>query len=90
MHPEIRSHAELREICLRELRSCKGFERVDEILIQPRIAQTGGSNWTLAGFRPRVANAALRGARGAIDQLRRSYELRAEVAADDRQEHRLP
>jgi hypothetical protein len=81
MHREIRSHAELREICLRALRSCEGFERVDEILIQPRVAPSGGSNWTLAGFRPRVGNAALRGARGAIDQLRRSYELSADAAA---------
>jgi hypothetical protein len=89
MHREIRSHAELREICLRELRSCEGFERVDEILIQPRVTPGGGSNWTLAGFRPRVGNAALRGARGAIDQLRRSYELRAEPPADmpDRKAH---
>ncbi len=75
MQREIRSHAELREICLRALRSHEGFEQVDEILIQPRAAPAGGSNWTLAGFRPRVGNAALRGARGAIDQLRRSYEL---------------
>jgi len=79
MQREARSHAELREICLQALRSCEGFEQVDEILIQPRVAQTGGSNWTLAGFRPRVGNAALRGARGAIDQLRRSYELSSEA-----------
>jgi hypothetical protein len=78
MQREIRSHAELREICLRALKSCEGFERVDEILIQPRVAP-GGSNWTLAGFRPRVGNAALRGARGAIDRLRSSYELNAET-----------
>lgn len=81
MQREIRSHAQLREICLQALKSCEGFERVDEILIQPRVAQSGGSNWTLAGFRPRVGNAALRGARGAIDELRRSYELRVEPAA---------
>jgi hypothetical protein len=79
MQREIRSHAELREICLRALKSCEGFERVDEILIQPRVAPTGGTNWTLAGFRPRVGNAALRGARGAIDRLRSSYELNAET-----------
>jgi hypothetical protein len=78
MQREVRSHAELREICLRALRSCEGFEQVDEILIQPRVAPSGGSNWTLAGFRPRVRNAALRGARGAIDELRRSYVLSAE------------
>lgn len=84
MEREIRSHAELREICLQTLRSCEGFEQVDEILIQPRTAQMGGSNWTLAGFRPRVGNAALRGARAAIDQLRRSYELSAESASDAR------
>ena len=78
MEREIRSHAELRDICLRALKSCEGFERVDEILIQPRAAPSGGTNWTLAGFRPRVGNAALRGARDAIDQLRRSYELSPE------------
>lgn len=75
MPGQIRSHSELREICLNALKSCEGFERVDEILIQPRPTPGGGSNWTLAGFRPRVHNAALRGARGAIDQLRRSYQL---------------
>jgi hypothetical protein len=80
MQREIRSQAELREICLRALKSYEGFERVDEILIQPRAASSGDSNWTLAGFRPRVGNAALRGARGAIDQLRRSYELSSEPA----------
>jgi hypothetical protein len=79
MQREVRSHAELREICLRALKSYEGFERVDEIMIQPRVAPGGGSNWTLAGFRPRVGNAALRGARGAIDQLRSSYELSAET-----------
>lgn len=79
MQREIRSHAELREICLQALKSCEGFEQVDEILIQPRLSQMGGSNWTLAGFRPRVGNAALRGARDAIDQLRRSYELSIEA-----------
>jgi hypothetical protein len=83
MQREIRSHAELREICLRALKSYEGFEQVDEILIQPRVAPAGGSNWTLAGFRPRVDNAALRGARGAIDQLRRSYELSSELPAAD-------
>jgi hypothetical protein len=83
MQRQIRSHAELREICLRALKSHEGFEQVDEILIQPRVAPAGGSNWTLAGFRPRVDNTALRGARGAIDQLRRSYELSSELPAAD-------
>lgn len=85
MQREIRSHAELREICLRALKSYEGFEQVDEILIQPRVAPAGGSNWTLAGFRPRVDNTALRGARGAIDQLRRSYELSSKSAAGSAQ-----
>jgi hypothetical protein len=84
MPGEIRSHAELREICLRALKSYEGFERVDEILIQPRVASAGGSNWTLAGFRPRVCNSALRGARDAIDQLRRSYQLSAAEARADK------
>ncbi len=84
MSSEIRSHAELREICLQTLKSCEGFERVDEILIQPRVPPAGGTNWTLAGFRPRVGNAALRGARGAIDHLRRSYQLSAADATADK------
>jgi len=81
MSCEIRSHAELREICLKTLKSYEGFERVDDILIQPRTHEDGGSNWTLAGFRPRVHNTALRGARGAIDHLRSTYRLSAADAS---------
>jgi hypothetical protein len=80
MPRELRSQAELREICLDALRSHEGFENVDDILIQPRDASAGGTNWTLAGFRPRVDNAALRGARDVISQLCHSYQLRVSDA----------
>jgi hypothetical protein len=86
MSRELRSQAELREICLDALRSREGFENVDDILIQPRDASAGGTNWTLAGFRPRVDNAALRGARDVIGQLCRSYQLRA-VDAEHENSH---
>lgn len=75
MQRELRSHAQLRDICLRTLKSCEGFEQVDEILIQPRDAHSGGPNWALAGFRPRVANDALRAARNTIYELQQSYAL---------------
>ncbi len=81
MPRELRSEAELREICLRALRRKEGFEKIDDILIQPRDASAGGTNWMLASFRPRVDNTALRGARDVIDHLRRSYQLRASDAA---------
>ncbi|MEJ0049713.1 MAG: hypothetical protein WDN02_00590 [Methylovirgula sp.] len=80
MPREFRSQAELREICLDALRGREGFENVDDILIQPRDASAGGTNWTLAGFRPRVDNAALRGARDVISELCRSYQLRVSDA----------
>ncbi len=83
MPRELRSQAELRQICLHALRSHEGFENVDDILIQPRDSLSGGTNWMLAGFRPRVDNAALRGARDVIDRLRRSYQLRAADAEDE-------
>lgn len=76
MPRQLRSQAELRKICLDALRCQDGFENVDEILIQPRDAVAGGTNWMLAGFRPRVDNKALRSARDVIDRLRRAYELR--------------
>ena len=82
MPRELRSQAELREICLRALRRKAGFEKIDDILIQPRDASCGGTNWMLAGFRPRVDNTALRGARDVIDHLRRSYQLRDSGAGD--------
>lgn len=77
MQREIRSQAQLRDICLRTLKSCQGFELVDEILIQPRDPRAGGANWTLAGFRPRVANNALRAARTTIQNLQTTYQLDA-------------
>ncbi len=77
MQRELRSHAQLRDICLRRLKSCEGFEQVDEILIQPRDPHAGGPNWALAGFRPRVANDALRAARGTIYELQQAYALDA-------------
>lgn len=75
MQREIRSHAQLREICLKTLKACEGFEQVDEILIQPRDPHADGPNWALAGFRPRVANDALRAARNTIYELQRNYAL---------------
>jgi hypothetical protein len=77
MRRVIRSNTELQAICLRSLKACPGFERVSEILIQPRTAHAGGANWTLAAVRPRVDNEALRGARSIIDRLQRSYQLSA-------------
>ena len=76
MHRVVRS-SELQAICLRSLKACPGFERVNEILIQPRTVYAGGANWTVAAVRPRVDNDALRGARQTIDLLQRSYKLAA-------------
>lgn len=84
MKRKIRSQAQLRDICLQTLKSCEGFEQVDEILIQPRDPHADGPNWTLAGFRPRVANDALRAARDTIYELQRCYELDAADAAIDK------
>lgn len=75
MRRMIRSNAELQAICLQSLKACPGFERVSEILIQPRTSCSGGANWTLAAVKPRVDNTALRGARATIDYLQRSYQL---------------
>jgi hypothetical protein len=77
MRRVIQSSAELQAICLQSLKTCPGFERVNEILIQPRNACSGGANWTLAAVKPRVDNDALRGARATIDLLQRSYQLDA-------------
>jgi hypothetical protein len=82
MPRQLRSQAELREICLHALRCQDGFENVDDILIQPRDTAAGGTNWLLAGFRPRVDNKSLRSARDVIDRLRRAYELRVDEEAD--------
>jgi len=75
MYRVVTSNAELQAICLRSLKACPGFERVNEILVQPRTVCAGGANWTLAAVRPRVDNDALRGARATIDRLQRSYQL---------------
>ncbi len=69
------SFAVLQEVCLRRLKQCEGFEMVKEVLVQPRENPVGAPNWTLAAVRPRVDNNSLRGARGAIDFLQRTYQL---------------
>ena len=80
MPRELRSQAELCEICLRILRRQAGFEDIGDILIRPCPPEGDGANWAFAGFRPRVDNSTLRRARGVIDRLRSSYQLRAEAA----------
>ena len=75
---EVRSSAELQEVCLRTLKKCPGFERVDAILIQPRENTAnieGAANWTVAAVRPRVDNQFLRGARETIGLLQQTYQL---------------
>ena len=75
MTREVCSSSQLQKICLAKLKTCPGFEHVDEILIQPRETLQGGTNWTLAAVRPRVHNNVLRAARGTIETLQKSYEL---------------
>jgi hypothetical protein len=77
---EVRSSAELQDVCLRTLKQCPGFERVDTILIQPRENAEGAANWTVAAVRPRVDNRSLRGAREMISFLQKTYELHPEDA----------
>jgi hypothetical protein len=77
---EVRSSAELQEVCLRMLKQCPGFERVDAILIQPRENAEGAANWTVAAVRPRVDNRYLRGARETIGLLQQTYQLNPEDA----------
>ena len=72
---EIRSSAELQEVCLQTLRQCPGFERVDAVVIQPRDSVEGAANWTVAAIRPRVDNRYLRGARETIGFLQQTYRL---------------
>ena len=77
---EVRSSAELQEVCLRMLKKCPGFERVDAILIQPRDTSAhddleGAANWTVAAVRPRVDNQILRSARETIGLLQQTYQL---------------
>jgi len=72
---EVRSSAELQEVCLRTLKKCPGFERVDAIVIQPRDNIEGAANWTVAAVRPRVDNQFLRGARETIGLLQQTYQL---------------
>jgi hypothetical protein len=77
---EVRSSAELQEVCLRTLKQCPGFEQVNEILIQPRDNTEGFANWTLAAVRPRVDNHSLRAARETIGFLQQTYRL---IPADE-------
>ena len=72
---EVRSSAELQEVCLRTLKQCPGFEQVNEILIQRRDNAEGSANWTLAAVRPRVDNRSLRAARETIGFLQQTYRL---------------
>jgi len=82
MTREIRSSSELQAIILESLKECPGFEKTQDIQIQPREQCEGGTNWTLASVRPRVDSKILRGARQTIDYLQRSYELNeVDVAA---------
>jgi hypothetical protein len=78
---EVRSISSLQGICLQSLKQVPGFEMVNEILIQPREALEGGTNWTLAAVRPRVGNQVLREARGTIQMLQTNYELTPEDAS---------
>ncbi|MCI0599651.1 MAG: hypothetical protein L0Y60_09035 [Beijerinckiaceae bacterium] len=71
----LRSPADLQQICLWTLKQCPGFERVNEILIQPRNGIAGSANWTLAAVRPRVDNHSLRAARETIGRLQQTYQL---------------
>lgn len=75
VHREVRSSVELQEECLRALKQCDGFERVNRILIQPRESAEGSANWTLAAIRPPVDNCTLRAARETIGLLQRTYRL---------------
>ena len=75
MSRESCSSERLQAICLQSLKICPGFERVDEVVVQPRVTMEGGANWTLAAVRPRVDNKVLRSARDTIESLRDSYEL---------------
>jgi hypothetical protein len=74
---EVRSSVELQEVCLRTLKQCPGFERVNEIMIQSRDSAAGSANWTLAAVRPRVDNHSLRAARETIGFLQQTYRLSA-------------
>jgi hypothetical protein len=72
---KVRTSSELQEVCLRTLKKCPGFERVNAILIQPRDNIEGAANWTVAAVRPRVDNQFLRGARETIGLLQQTYQL---------------
>ena len=72
---EVRSSVELQEVCLRTLKQCPGFERVNEIMIQSRDSAEGSANWTLAAVRPRVDNHSLRAARETHKRVSRSLGL---------------
>lgn len=85
---EVRSRVEIQVACLEALQHCRGFEQVKEILVQPREANEGLSNWTLAAVRPKVRNDALRSARGTIEALQRAYRLRATEEQPPRRQRR--
>ncbi|MGD0636002.1 MAG: hypothetical protein ABSA13_17450 [Beijerinckiaceae bacterium] len=85
---EVCSISLLQGICLRSLKTCPGFDLVNEIVIQPRESLDGGANWTLAAIRPRVGNQVLREARDTIHMLQTTYELMPEdVAAKANRRH---
>lgn len=86
---EVRSREELQAACLEALKRCRGFEQVNEILVQPRETDDGLANWTLAAVRPKVRNDALRDARGTIEALQSAYRLQtADVRASQWQRRR--
>jgi hypothetical protein len=87
---EVRTRTELQVACLMALKQCHGFERVQEILVEPRERGEGFTNWTLAAVRPRVGNDVLRRARDTIAALQRAYRLPAAEAARPprRKQHR--
>jgi len=84
MTRETCSASELQTIILESLKECPGFEKTQDIQIQPREQCEGGANWMLASVRPRVDSKILRGARETIDHLQRSYELNEEDAIASR------
>lgn len=63
--------SELKAICLQTLRTCPGFEMVNEIVVRSNdVAKRDGgtvsdrtTNWMVAAVKPRVDNQSLRGAR---------------------------
>ncbi len=89
MASEVRSREELQAACLAALKRCRGFEEVNEILVQPRETDGGLTNWTLAAVRPKVRNDALRDARGTIEALQRAYKLQTADVPTSQWQRRL-